>query len=139
MYVLDTNVISELRKIKSGRAHAGVVYWANQLSNSLLFISVITILEIKTGILSLARRDTEQADRLHHWLKRQVLPAFADRTLDIDTAIAQRCAHLHVPDRRSDRDALIAATALEHDMIVATRNVADFATTGVELVNPWEF
>ena len=139
MYVLDTNVISELRKIKSGRAHEGVVCWANQLSSSLLFISVITILEIQTGILSLAQRDTEQADRLRYWLNRQVLPAFAERTLHIDTAIAQRCASLQVPDRRVDRDAMIAATALEHDMIVATRNIADFTATGVELVNPWEF
>ncbi len=139
MYILDTNVISELRKMKSGRAHESVVYWANQLSSGLLFISVITILEIETSILSLARRDTRQADRLRHWLKRQVLPTFAARTLAIDTAIAQRCASLQVPDRCADRDALIAATALEHDMIVATRNVADFAATGVELVNPWKF
>ena len=139
MYVLDTNVVSELRKEKSGRAHAGVVYWANQLSSSLLFISVITVLELETGILSLERRNTEQANKLRDWLNRQVLPAFAKRTLNIDTKIAQRCASLHVPDRRSERDALIAATALEHNMIVATRNVTDFAATGVELVNPWEF
>jgi len=66
------------------------------------------------------------------------LPEFSGRTLPIDTAVAQRCAKLHVPDKRSERDALIAATALAHGMTVVTRNIADFKPTGVLLINPWD-
>jgi predicted nucleic acid-binding protein len=138
MYLLDTNVISEIRKIQSGKAHSGVTYWAEHVSASWLFLSVITVLELEVGILSVERRDQKQGTMLRHWLKNQVLPTFAERTLDINTAIARRCATLHVPDPRSDRDALIAATALQHGMVVVTRNTADFALTGVDLINPWE-
>lgn len=74
---------------------------------------------------------------LRAWLDERVLPAFAGRVLPIDTAIAQRCAKLHIPDPRSDRDALIGATALVHGLTVVTRNLADFKPTGVELFNPW--
>ena len=66
------------------------------------------------------------------------MPEFSGRTLPVDTAVAQRCARLHVPDKRGERDALIAATALVHGMVVVTRNVDDFAPTGVLVVNPWE-
>jgi len=137
MYLLDTNVISELRKIRSGKAHDGVVYWTEQVSASWLYVSVITLLELEAGVLSVERRDSKQGDMLRCWLNNQVLPTFAERTLVVDTAIVQRCARLHVPDPRSDRDALIAATALEHGMVVVTRNTADFAPMGVDLVDPW--
>ena len=70
-------------------------------------------------------------------MDRRVLPAFDDRVIPVDTAVAQRCARLHVPDSQSDRDALIAATALVHGLTVVTRNVDNFVATGVELVNPW--
>ncbi|MCI5126568.1 MAG: type II toxin-antitoxin system VapC family toxin, partial [Candidatus Electrothrix sp. AR5] len=95
------------------------------------------LLELEMGILSVERRDIKQGAVLRSWLNDHVIPAFSERTLDVDVAIAQRCAVLHVPDRRSDRDALIAATALVHQMTVVTRNVADFAPTGVKLFNPW--
>jgi len=137
MYLLDTNVISELRKTKSGKADSSVVAWANSMSATRLFISVITVLELETGVLLVERRDPIQGAILRSWLTAHVLPAFSDRILAVDTAVAQRCARLHVPDPRSDRDAIIAATALVHGMTVVTRNIDDFAPTGVELLNPW--
>lgn len=138
MYLLDTNVISELRKANSGKANAGVISWAaNALTNS-LFISVISVLELEIGVLSIERRDASQGAILRSWMDNHVLPAFMERVLPIDTAVAQRCAILHVPDPKSDRDALIAATALVHGMTIVTRNVADFESTGVEVMNPWQ-
>lgn len=137
MYLLDTNVVSELRKAKTGKADKNVVAWAGGVPATRLFLSAITILELETGILLVERRDPQQAAVLRAWLDGQVLPSFAGRILAVDTAVAQRCAKLHVPDPRSDRDALIAATALVHGMAVATRNVADFEPTGVGIVNPW--
>ncbi|MCC6133934.1 MAG: type II toxin-antitoxin system VapC family toxin [Candidatus Contendobacter sp.] len=137
MYLLDTNVVSELRKAKTGKADPNVRLWAERVSALDLFLSAITILELETGILLIERRDPSQGALLRSWLDHQVLPAFSERILAVDTAVAQRCARLHVPDRRSDRDALMAATALVHDLIIVTRNVADFAPTGVPILNPW--
>jgi predicted nucleic acid-binding protein len=137
MYLLDTNVISELRKAKSGKADKNVVSWANNVSAARLFLSVITILEIETGVLLIESRDPSQGAVLRSWLNAHVLPAFSERILPFDTAVAQRCARLHVPDRRSDRDSIIAATALVHGMTIVTRNVDDFEPTGVEILNPW--
>ena len=139
MYLLDTNVISELRRAKSGKVDKNVVTWANSVSATRLFLSVITVLELETGILLVERRDPPQGAVLRSWINSHVLPAFSDRILVVDTAIAQRCAKLHVPDPRSDRDAIIAATAIVHDMTVVTRNVDDFTPTGVDTLNPWEF
>ncbi len=137
MYLLDTNVISELRKLGDGRADANVTAWlANRDANS-FFISVITVMELEIGILRVERRDQRQSSLLRQWVDTIVRPEFSARTLPIDEAIALRCARLHVPDPRSDRDALIAATALHHGMSVVTRNAADFAATGVPLINPW--
>ncbi|HEY0229087.1 MAG TPA: type II toxin-antitoxin system VapC family toxin, partial [Mycobacterium sp.] len=101
-------------------------------------LSAITLLELELGVLRMERRDAAQGARLRTWLDHHVLPSFADRILAIDAAVALRCAALHVPDPRSDRDALIAATALVQGMTVVTRNVADFAPTGVRVVDPWE-
>lgn len=137
MFVLDTNVVSELRKAKAGKADANVTAWAASVPAAALFISVVSILELETGVLLVARRDPAQGAALRDWLDRHVLTAFAGRVLVVDTAIAQRCALLHVPDPRSDRDALIAATALVHGMTIVTRNVTDFAPTGVPLFDPW--
>lgn len=137
MYLLDTNVVSELRKVRLGKADANVAAWADSIDAAEFFVSAITIMELELGVLSIERRDAAQGAVLRAWLERQVLPEFAERTLPIDTAVAQRCARLHVPDKRSERDALIAATALVHGMTVATRNVADFAPTGVAIIDPW--
>lgn len=138
MYVLDTHVLSALRKIRLGKADANVAAWAESVDAADLFISAITVMELELGILSVERRDAAQGALLRSWLERHVLPEFSARTLPIDTAVAQRCARLPVPDKRGERDALIAATALVHGMAVVTRNVAAFKPTGVTVVNPWE-
>jgi toxin FitB len=150
MYILDTNVISELRKGR--KTHPNVRKWAEALPSASLYISVISVLELEIGILLIQRRDKdrrendrrdkdrrdkEQGAILRAWMNRHVLPTFSGRILSIDTAVAQRCATLHVPNPHSDRDALIAATALVHGLTVVTRNVADFERTGVGVVNPW--
>ncbi len=138
MFVLDTNVISELRKAHHGKADANVAAWAGQADASMLYISAITMLELETGVLQMERRDEKQGAALRGWLDGQVLVEFKDRVLVIDAAVAKRCASLHVPDPRTERDALIAATALVHGMTVVTRNTADFLATGVALLNPWD-
>ena len=137
MFVLDTNVVSELRRAKAGKADKNVTAWAARVPAGGLFLSAITILELEIGVLLVERRDPAQGAILRVLLDRYVLPAFAGRVLAVDTAVAQRCARLHVPDPRSGRDALIAATALVHGMTVVTRNVADFEPTGVPILNPW--
>ena len=138
MYVLDTNVVSELRKVRLGKADTNVMAWTESVDAADLFVSAITIMELELGVLSIERKDATQGALLRSWLEQRVLPEFSGRTLPVDTAVAQRCARLHVPDKRGERDALIAATALVHGMTVVTRNVADFKPTGVSLINPWE-
>jgi len=138
MFVLDTNVVSELRKVRAGRADPNVARWADSMETVNLYLSAITIEELEIGVLLAERRDPQQGTIYRAWMDIHVLPAFADRILPIDAAVAQRSARLHVPDPRPLRDALIAATALVHGMTVATRNVADFEPTGVGIVNPWE-
>ncbi len=137
MYLLDTNVISELRKAKGGKADHRVTAWAESVPASSLFLSVVTILELETGILLIERRDPLQGALLRDWLDQHVLPAFDGRILAMDVTVALRCASLHVPDPRPHRDALIAATALVHGMTVVTRNWVDFKALGVKLLNPW--
>lgn len=138
MYLLDTNIISELRKAKSGKIDRNVNAWAKRVSPSTLFLSVVSILELEIGILLIKRRDQTQAAILRGWMEEHVLPAFERRILDVDTAVARQCAALHVPNPRSDRDALIAATALVHGMTVVTRNGDHFKSTGVPVFDPWQ-
>lgn len=135
MFLLDTNVVSELRKTQ---ADSAVVAWARSVPAYKLYISAITLLEIETGILRLERRDPGQAAPLRNWLEVHVMAAFAGRVLSVDGAVARRCARLHVPDRSNECDALIAATALVHDLTVVTRNTRDFAFSGAPVLNPWE-
>jgi len=138
MFVLDTNVVSELRKVRLGRADKNVAQWADSVDSVDLYLSAITVQELEIGVLFAERRDPPQGAIFRAWLDRHVLPAFAGRILSVDTAVAQRSAKLHVPDPRSVRDCLITATALVHRMTVVTRNVADFESSGVALLNPWE-
>lgn len=135
MYVLDTNVVSELRK--AAKANDGVRAWASSVSVNAMYLSAVTVLELETGVLLAERRDPPQGSVLRQWLDTQVLPTFSRRVLSFDSVVARRCAHLHVPDPRSERDAMIAATAIVHGMSVVTRNVSDFAPTGVRIIDPW--
>jgi predicted nucleic acid-binding protein len=136
MFLLDTNVISELRR--PDRADRNVVAWANAVPAANFFMSVVSILEIELGARLIERRDAAQGAVLRTWINDQVLARFDGRILAIDTTVAQRCAQLHVPNPRAERDALIAATALVHGLTVVTRNVGDFEPTGVALLNPWD-
>lgn len=138
MFVIDTNIISELRKIGSQSADPAIAAWAEAMNAEDLYLSAITVLELELGVLRMERRDPRQGAALRAWLDHQVLAEFRPRILPVDTVVAQRCAALHVPDPRSERDALIAATALVHGMTVVTRNVADFEPAGVAIMNPWE-
>jgi toxin FitB len=138
MYLLDTNVVSELRKTVAGRADPRVAAWNAGKSPTTQFISSVTILELETGVLRMERRDARQGAVLRGWLELAVLPGFAGRILPFDLAAARQFARLQVPDPKSGRDSYIAATALIHGLTVVTRNVADFAGTGVKLLNPWE-
>jgi predicted nucleic acid-binding protein len=138
MFLLDTNVVSELRKAKLGRADARVVAWASAQAAETLFLSTTTIFELALGVLRKERADPAQGRVLRHWFDELLRPAFAGRILPIDEAIALRCAALFVPDPAPERDAFIAATALECDFTIVTRNVRDFERTGAKLLNPWE-
>ena len=138
MFVLDTNVVSELRKAASGRAHTGVTDWANKVPATLMFISVISLHELEHGVLLAERRDPTKGAILRTWLDTSVNPAFADRLLPVTADIARQSAALHVPDPAPFRDALIAATALHHGMTVITRNTSDFNRfTNLTVTNPW--
>ncbi|SOD89797.1 type II toxin-antitoxin system VapC family toxin [Caenispirillum bisanense] len=135
MFLLDTNVVSDLRR--PDRANPGVLRWAESQDPEVSFLSAISLLEIHVGVLRVERRDGPAGALLRHWLDRKVVPSFEDRVLPIDGAVALQCARLHVPDARPERDALIAATAMVHGLTLVTRNTADFAPTGVPLLNPW--
>lgn len=134
MYLLDTNTISELRKAKSGKADKRVVAWANTVSATSLFLSVITILELEIGTLLLERKDPIQGTMLRTWLNEHVLPAFSDRILSVDTTIAQCCAKLHIPNPHSDRDAIIAATGLTHGMTSVVLSWQILTQNGVRII-----
>jgi predicted nucleic acid-binding protein len=137
MFLLDTNVISDLRKAKSGKADLNVANWFRTIPAASLFLSVIVVQEIEIGALSAARRDPAQGTILHKWLHEQVLPEFAGRILPVDTDVALQGAKLQIPKSRPIYDTLIAATALVHNMTIVTRNVMDFEPMGAPILNPW--
>ncbi len=136
MFLLDTNVVSELRR--PHRTDPKVAAWADSVSSSDMFLSSITVLELETGALLLRRRDGTQGRLIRQWIEDRVLTAFTERILAVDTAVARRCALLHIPDPRPYRDSLIAATALVHRLVVVTRNRAGFEPMTVTVLNPWE-
>lgn len=135
MYLLDTNVISELRK--GTRADAAVRAWSQKAFADAFWLSAITMMELEIGVLRIERRDAAQAALLRQWLETSIMPQFRERILVVDLAIARQGARFHVPDPKPERDALIAATALVHGLTVVTRNVADFEPMGVGVLNPW--
>jgi predicted nucleic acid-binding protein len=137
-FVLDTNIVSELRKVRSGRANPGVATWAEQVPSAQLFISAITIHELEHGVLLMERSDPEQGALLRAWLDQSVAAAFKSRVLLVDERVARRAAALHVPDPAPFRDALIGATALVHDLTVVTRDLKDFERfDDLDVFNPW--
>jgi len=136
MFLLDTNVISELRRPRS--ANANVLNWAAKVGQSDLYLSAITLFEIELGARQIERRDKRQGAILRDWIDSRVMPSFVGRILPVDALVAVRCAQLHVPNPRPEYDALIAATALVHGLRVVTRNVKDIAPMGVAVVNPFE-
>lgn len=138
MFLLDTNVASELRKARTGRIAPSVRAWAERTPETHMYLSTITVLELEIGVLQMERRDPSQGRALRRWFERQILASFTDRILEFDIATARRCARHHVPDRRPTNDAIIAATALVHGLTVVTRNTRDFEATGVPLLDPWE-
>ncbi len=138
MYLLDTNVISELRKVSAGRADANVATWAGAVETGALYVSVISLQELEIGIQLAERRDPVQGRVLRTWLVTRVVPAFEHRILIVDAAVAIRSAALHVPNPQPIRDSLIAATALVHGMTIVTRNTRDFIKSGAATLNPWE-
>ncbi|ESY22033.1 MULTISPECIES: type II toxin-antitoxin system VapC family toxin [unclassified Mesorhizobium] len=135
MFILDTNVVSNLRR--RDKADRNVLAWSETHDIASFFMSVISILELEIGTMLLSRKDTRQATMYREWLDQTLIPQFDDRILSIDTAVVVRCANLHVPDPKPERDALIAATALVKNLTVVTRNTKDFEGTGVKLFNPW--
>ena len=135
MYLLDTNVLSELRPGKPRQSEA-VRAWASTIPGSQFFLSAITLMEHEIGILRLERKSPPEGGALCAWF-RAVVTGFEGRILPFDAAAAMRCAGLHVPDAKSFRDSMIAATASAHRFTLVTRNVADFEGCGVQLVNPW--
>lgn len=139
MYLIDTNVISEIRKAGDGRADPAVTVWHAEVDPDDAYLSVVTLMEIEFGAIRVEETDPVQASRLRHWLHQQIIPTFGERVLPIINATAFRCAPLHYPQPRSWRDSWIAAAALEHDLTVVTRNLKDFVGTGVAVINPWEY
>lgn len=138
MFVLDTNVVSELRKVRSGKANSGVAAWAEKVPSVELFISAITIQELEHGVLLMERSDPTQGAMLREWLDQSVTAAFKNRVIAVDERVARSAAALHVPDPAPFRDALIGATALVHEMTVVTRDLKDFTRfDGVDVLNPW--
>jgi hypothetical protein len=135
-WLVDTNVISELRK--GAKANRSVAAWWDGVDDDDIFLSVLTIGEIRGGIESVRRRDAPGANSLDRWLSRLVRDQ-EDRILGIDVAVVDLWGRLNVPDPLPVIDGLIAATAIVHGLTLVTRNVSDVERTGVELLNPWRF
>ena len=134
-FLLDTNVIAELRK--GSRANTNVRAWFAALDPEAILLSVVTVGEIRRGIESVRRRDPAAARALERWLRR-VLTDHSDRILAVDLSVAEEWGRLNVPDPMPVIDGLLAATARVHGLTLATRNVKDVARSGAEVVNPFE-
>ena len=138
MFLLDTTVVSELRKARAGKANKGVSDWAASVPAALMFVSVISLHELEYGVLLAERKDPEKGAVLRVWLDDSVVPGFTDRILPVDTVTALRSAALHILNPAPFRDAFIAATALVHGMTVVTRNNKDFDhLENLVVLNPW--
>lgn len=135
MMLLDTNVLSELRK--ASRCHPAVAAWQQDQELEKQYVSVISLLELKLGIELEVRKNADFAARLTVWYENRIKITFRDRILPVDIRIAETCATLHAVRTRPHRDSLLAATALIHGLTIVTRNTGDFSDTGLSVVNPW--
>ena len=138
MYLLDTNIISESRKLGTYRIDPRAARWFAQVDVETTFISAMTIFELERGVRQMERRDVTQGSALRRWLDDQIMTTYENRTLPLSRAVAQICASLHIPDPKSERDAWIAATAIDAKLTLVSRNVQDFANMSVDLINPFE-
>lgn len=136
MYLLDTNIISATRRRMPD--NASVFEWLATVDNTLIYTNAIVMMELERGILSMERKDKQQGKILRLWFEDTVKPSFAERILPITDKTAQICAKIHIPDHAPENDAWIASTAIEHRLILATRNVADFKKIAVKLFNPFD-
>ena len=134
-YLLDTNVLCELRK--GGRANTRVATWFEAVADEVVFISVLALGELRQGVERVRRRDPAAAARLEHWLDALTM-GYADRLLPVDDRIADLWGRLSVPDPLPAVDGLLAATALVHDLTLVTRNVRNVEATGAKTLNPFE-
>ena len=137
MYLLDTNIVSESRKLGSSRIDVNTARWLDRIDAAQTFISAMTVFELERGVQQMERRDAVQGQMLRRWLDDRVMVTFGKRILPLSGEVALRCAGLHIPDPKSERDAWIAATAIDGDLILATRNMKDFEGMGVKLVDPF--
>lgn len=137
MYLLDTNIISEIRKINTGKANQGVIDWLSAVPENQLYTNAVVLMEVEQGVLAKERKDKQQGAILRKWLEQVIKPFFAQRTLTIDAQTAHVCAKLHIPDHAPENDAWIAASAIQHNFILVTHNTNDFARTGVKLLDPF--
>ncbi len=138
MYLLDTNIISESRKLGTPKVDPRAARWLGQVDFETTFVSAMTIFELERGVRQMERRDTKQGAALRRWLDDQVMTTYENRTLPLSRSVALICAGLQIPDPKSERDAWIAATAIEAELILVSRNVVDFVNMGVGLINPFE-
>lgn len=138
MYLLDTNIVSEMRKYHNQTIDPNVAAWLKNIAPEQTFLSAISIMELRVGVLSKLRKDPKQGEALQHWYEHYVLPTYSGRILSVTPHIAAHCAELHIPNRRPFSDSYLAATALVHNFTLVTRNVKDFQGLKLRLINPFE-
>jgi predicted nucleic acid-binding protein len=138
MFLLDTNIISESRKLGTAKVDPNAARWFAQVDVETTYVSAMTIFELERGVKHMERRDTAQGSVLRRWFDEQVMATYEPRTLPLSREVALICAGLHIPDPKSERDAWIAATAIDAGLTLVSRNVGDFANMGVGLINPFE-
>ena len=138
MYLLDTNIISESRKLGTAKVDSHAARWFDAVDVETTFVSAMTIFELERGVKQMERRDTVQGAVLRRWFDDHVMTTYEHRTLPLSRQVALICAGLHIPDPKSERDAWIAATAIDAELTLVSRNVGDFANMDVRLINPFQ-
>lgn len=139
MLFLDTNVVSEIRLVSSGKADLRFIEWVKQMDTRHCWTSAVVLMELERGVLRMERKDPVQGGNLRYWFNTTVRSLFENRVLKIDHTTAQICAKLHIPNKRPENDAWIAASCIQHNLSLVTRNVADFQNLDIELINPFDW